>query len=188
MTTPVTPTLIVCTAGGGVDEVFSAGLVEATIVDYDTEEVSDEDTFAIPQSPRHTRTEPAIIHQNVNSDEPARVRQTLAALPAYDGPDVDPSTAPVRALIIVSGGVVQNVLTDRPVRLVEVSYDEDELDEADEDALIELPQANGQRARGLADWSSPEINAAEVEVLCAVWTKPAPGLAPTDTARRRRTP
>jgi hypothetical protein len=171
------PLLVVMTRGGTVSEVLSTGAVAATVIDYDTDGVNDLDTVAIPQG--NGTSAPALIRLQANTDQPDRVAHLVAVLPPEDREEaIAEPDRPVRALIIMEGGVVQNVVTDHPLRLIEVEYDLDGLDETAESDLRAIPQDTGAPRSGLADWTSPEVNPDEVDRLWPL-LHTEPNLAPT---------
>lgn len=157
-------TLLVITRGGVVDEVLCMGAIRATVVDYDAE--GEEDAVLIPQ--RVGRARPAIVSEDVQVENADRVKEMIRVLPTPedDGKahgDATPGQA--QAMIVVEGGVVQNVVTDRPLHLILVDHDIDGLDEDEEAELVTLP-----RGRAMADWSSVEVDPAEVhrmQALCS---------------------
>lgn len=157
-------TLLVITRGGVVDEVFCAGAIRATLVDYDAEDEAD--AVMIPQ--RVGRSRPAVVSEDVQTENATRVREVVRVLPApEDGDEAHEEANPgeTQALIVVAGGVVQNVVTDRPLRLILVDHDIDGLDEDEETELVTLP-----RGRAMADWSGVEVDPAEVQRMQAIWS------------------
>lgn len=69
-----------------------------------------------------------------------------------------------RVLVVVEGGVIQNVMADGPVKVITIDYDTEGVDPID---LHDIPQTDGRFERAFKNvWDKPEYMApAEMDAI-----------------------
>lgn len=153
------PALALVVRDGALETAWTHGAIQVTSVSYDKPSSVDH-WLPLPQANGYNAL--AQVSRDIQISNPSQVALLASILPPLDRPVMTTLDQPVRAIVVLKDGIVQNVITDTPIGLIEVDASPVAIAPQDQSQSLFL---EASRAPALADWVNPEVNPVEVARL-----------------------